>query len=383
MRSALRPLAAFVALGLLATPAAATDRVAVGELKPKTPIVAPLALFAKGTKVGSEPVPVAVGSVYKAPTVGITVAQVREASALWGLVLLDAPVAAKGDLVANAALKTVPLKLGAWLEKPAGLDAVAIAEPADVPIGSTVVDDKRRFVGIVARVPGQPGPVLIRERTLRMFASASVATSVAPAMPPTPLALVVDDGKVSGKLAQRDDELKKSGPRLAAGAAEFSAMPPEVRAEAATSLLQGGFVFGDDDADKTLAVVLPSSGVQLAQALEKVERATRGVRGLKLVVHVLPADQGTQAHARVSGAYCSLQGSSTPSFASLRKALEGATPAPCVGAEASSFLNAEMLLLTRLDIDEPLAAAGSTVVALTEPASVLRAVLETTGNAAK
>jgi hypothetical protein len=380
MRSSLRSLAA---LGLLASSAAATDRVAVGELKPKTPIVAPLALFAKGTKVGSEPVSIAVGSVYKAPVVGVTVAQVKEASALWGLVLLDAPVAAKGDLVTNAAMKSVPLKLGAWLEKPAGLDAVAIVDPPDVPLGSTVVDDKRRFVGIVARVPGQAGPVLIRERTLRMFASASIATSVAPAMPPIPLALVVDDGKVTGKLAQRDDELKKAGPRLAAGAAEFAAMPPEVRAGAASALLQGGFVFGDEDAERTLAVVLPASGVQLAQALEKVDRATKGVRDLRLVVHVLPADAGTQAHARVAGAYCSLQGSANPSFAALRRALEGATPLPCTGSEAGSFLNAEMLLLNRLDVDEPLAAAGSTVVALTEPASVLRAVLEASSASAK
>jgi hypothetical protein len=350
--------------------------VVVGELKPKTPIVAPLALFAKGTKVGADPVPVAVGSVHKAPTVGITVAQVREASALWGLVLLEVPVAAKADLVTNAAVKSVPLKLGAWLEKPAGLDAVEIVEPIDVPFGATVVDDKKRFVGIVARVPGQRSPVLVRERTLRMFASASVATNVAPAMPPVPLALVVDDAKVSGKLALRDDELKRSGPRLAAGAAEFSAMPPEVRVEAATALLQGGFVIGEDDADKTLAVVLPSSGVQLAQALEKIDRATKGVRGLKIVVHVLPADPGTQAHARSAGAYCSLQASSSPSFAALRKALEGASPLPCASSDAGPFLNAEMLLLNRLDIDEPLAAAGSTVVALTEPASVLRALLE-------
>jgi hypothetical protein len=366
----------FAALGLLVTAASAADRVALGELKPKAPIVAPLALFAKGTKVGAEPVPVAVGSVHKAPTVGVTVAQVREASALWGLVLLEAPATAKPDLVTNAAMKSVPLKLGAWLEKPAGLDAVEIVEPADVPVGATVVDDKKRFVGIVARVPGQRNPVLVRERTLRMFASASVAANVAPAMPPVPLALVVDDAKVSGKLALRDDELKRSGPRLAAGAAEFSAMPPEVRADAATALLQGGFVFGDDDADKTLAVVLPSSGVQLAQALEKIDRATKGVRGLKLVVHVLPADPGTQAHARTSGAYCTLQASSSSSFAALRKALESAAPLPCSGGESGSFLNAEMLLLNRLDIDEPLAAAGSTVVALTEPASVIRAVLE-------
>ena len=373
----------FAALGLLVTAASAADRVVVGERKPKTPIVAPLALFAKGTKVGADPVSVAVGSVHKAPTVGITVAQVREASALWGLVLLEAPVAAKADLVTNATMKSVPLKLGAWLEKPAGLDAVEIVEPADVPIGATVVDDKKRFVGIVARVPGQRNSVLVRERTLRMFASASVAANVAPAMPPVPLALVVDDAKVSGKLALRDDELKRSGPRLAAGAAEFSAMPPEVRAGAASALLQGGFVFGDEDAERTLAVVLPASGVQLAQALEKVDRATKGVRDLRLVVHVLPADAGTQAHARVAGAYCSLQGSTNPSFAALRRALEGATPLPCTGSEAGSFLNAEMLLLNRLDIDEPLAAAGTTVVALTEPASVLRAVLEASSASAK
>lgn len=364
------------AFALAASTSFAADRVAVGDLKPKSPIVAPLALFAKGTKVGGEPVSIAVGSVYKAPVVGVTIAQVKEASALWGLVLLDAPVAGKSDTVATTP-KAVPLRLGAWLEKPAGLDAVEIVEPADVPVGSTVVDDKKRFVGIVARVPGQKNPVLVRERTLRMFASASVASNVAPTMPAVPLALVVDDAKVSGKLAQREEELRKSGPRLAAGAAEFAAMPPEVRADAASALLQGGLVLGDDDASKTLAVVLPAGGVALTSALDRLEKVLKGAGDTRVVVHVLPSERGTQARSHAANAYCTLQASSNATFATLRKALEAGAPS-CAERESDSFLSAEALLLQRLDIDEPLAAAGSTVVALTEPASVLRAVLEAT-----
>jgi len=370
------PLASALLSIHVAAGALAADRVAVGEPKAKAPVVAPLALFAKGSKVGSEPVSVAVGSVHRASTVGVTVAQVKEASALWGLVLLDAPAAAKGDVLTTT-VKQVPLRLGAWLEKPAGLDAVEIVEPLDVPVGSTVVDDKKRFVGLVAQIPGHKTPVLVRERTLRIFASASVASNVAPTMPVTPIALVLDDGKVTSKLAQRDDELKRSGPRLAAGAADFEALPPELRADAAEALLHGGFTFGDDDATHTLAVVLPPSGLALTMALEKLEKATRGVPSLRLVVHVLPTDLGTQAHERAMAAYCILHASSDPSFAMLARALEGkAAAVPCGKDGPPSFLRAESLLLTRLDIDEPLAAAGSTVIALTEPASVLRAVIE-------
>jgi hypothetical protein len=362
------------ALALAPSTSSASDRVAVGDLKPKSPIVAPLALFAKGTKVGGEPIPIAVGSVHKAPVVGVTIAQVKEASALWGLVLLEAPVAGKADTL-TAATRTVPLRLGAWLEKPAGLDAVEIVEPLDVPVGATVVDDKKRFVGLVARVPGQKNPVLVRERTLRLFASATVAANVAPTMPAVPLALVVDDAKVSGKLAQRDEELRKGGVRLAAGAAEFSAMPPEVRADAATALLQGGFVLGDEDASKTLAVVLPSGGVALTSALDRLEKVLKGASDVRVVVHVLPSERGTQARMRAASTYCTMQASSTANFGALRKALEGGT-ATCGERESESFLSAEGLLLQRLDIDEPLAAAGSTVVALTEPSSVIRAVLD-------
>jgi hypothetical protein len=368
--------AALAALAFAASTSFAADRVAVGDLKPKSPIVAPLALFAKGTKVGGEPVPIAVGSVYKAPAVGVTIAQVKEASALWGLVLLEGPVAAKSDTL-NATTKTVPLRLGAWLEKPAGLDAVEIVEPLDVPIGATVVDDKKRFVGLVARVPGQKNPVLVRERTLRLFASANVATNVAPTMPAVPLALVVDDVKVSGKLAQRDEELRKGGPRLAAGAAEFAAMPPEVRADAATALLQGGLVLGEEDASKTLAVVLPAGGVALTSALDRLEKVLKGATDTRVVVHVLPSERGTQARMRAASAYCMMQASGSATFGALRKALESGT-ASCTERESESFLSAETLLLQRLDIDEPLAAAGTTVVALTEPASVLRAVLDAT-----
>ncbi len=362
------------AFALAASTSFAADRLAVGDLKPKSPIVAPLALFAKGTKVGGEPISIAVGSVYKAPVVGVTIAQVKEASALWGLVLLEGPVATKADTLTTTT-KTVPLRLGAWLEKPAGLDAVEIVEPLDVPVGATVVDDKKRFVGIVARVPGQKNLVLVRERTLRLFASANVATNVAPTMPAVPLALVVDDAKISGRLAQRDEELRKGGPRLAAGAAEFAAMPPEVRADAAAALLQGGLVIGDDDAGKTLAVVLPADGLALGSALDRLERVLKGVSDTRVVVHVLPSERGTQARARAASAYCMMQASNSATFATLRKTLESGG-ASCSERESDSFLSAETLLLQRLDIDEPLAAAGTTVVALTEPASVLRAVLE-------
>ncbi len=375
MRSSVPSTLLAFLLTAAATPAA--DRVAVGELKTKSPIVAPLALFAKGARVGAEPVSVAVGTMHKTPTLGVTVAQVKEASALWGLVLLEAPASSKGEAL-RANTKSVPLRLGAWLEKPAGLDAVEIVEPTSVPIGSTVVDEKKRFVGVVGRVPGQKNPVLIRERTLRLFASAGVATSVAPTMPASPVALVVDDAKVSERLAARDDELKKGGTKLAIGAAEFAAMPPEVRGEAAGALLQGGFVLGDDRATKTLAVVLPPGGVALARGLERIEKATAGLADLRVVVHVLPADEGTQARARVAGAYCILQTSTKPTFALLRKALEG-EPTPCDAGESRAFLGAEALLLSRLDIDEPLVAAGTTILGLTEPSSVLRAVLEASG----
>jgi len=366
-----------VALIVVSSSSPAADQVAFGELKSKGPVVAPLALFAKGTKVSGEPFSVAVGSVHRTSTVGVTVAQVKEASALWGLVLLDAPLGAKSAVV-NATVRSVPLRLGAWLEKPAGLDAVEIVEPADVPIGSTVVDEKKRFVGIVARVPGQKHLVLIRERTLRLFASASVAANVAPTMPATPIALVVDDSKVSEKLAERDDELKKSGPRLAAGAAEFEAMPPELRADAASALLQGGFAFGDEDASRTLAVVLPSGGLALGTALDRIEKAVKGLAPVRIVVHVLPSDPGTQAHARAASAYCSLQASSEPTLALLRRNLEGLSQATCGADAGRSFFGAEALLLERLNIDEPLAAAGATVLALTEPASVLRAIVQAT-----
>jgi hypothetical protein len=366
-----------VALIAVSSSSPAADRVAFGELKGKSPVVAPLALFAKGTKVSGEPFSVAVGSVHRTSTVGVTVAQVKEASALWGLVLLDAPLGAKSAVV-NATVRSVPLRLGAWLEKPAGLDAVEIVEPADVPIGSTVVDEKKRFVGIVARVPGQKHLVLIRERTLRLFASASVAANVAPTMPATPIALVVDDSKVSEKLAERDDELKKSGPRLAAGAAEFEAMPPELRADAASALLQGGFAFGDEDASRTLAVVLPSGGLALGTALDRIEKAVKGLAPIRIVVHVLPSDPGTQAHARAASAYCSLQASSEPTLALLRRNLEGISQSTCGADAGRSFFGAEALLLERLNIDEPLAAAGATVLALTEPASVLRAIVQAT-----
>ena len=351
---------------------------AVGDARGKGPLIAPLALFAKGTKVGGEAVAVAAGAIHRSGpvSVSVTVAQVREASALWGLVLLDASPPAKSDTVA-ATPQAVPLRLGAWLEKPAGLDAVEIVEPLDVPIGATVVDDKKRFVGIVARVPGHKNPVLIRERTLRLFASGSVATDVAPTMPATPLALVVNDARVTDKMAQREGSLKRSGPRLASGAAEFSALPPELRADAAASLLQGGFSLGDSDSKLSLAVVLPAGGVALTRAIDRVEKAITGFSSLHLVVHILPSDLGTQAQARALASYCILQASSEASWADFRRAMEGAKPAPegCDREGAKSFLSAEMLLLRRLDIDEPLAAAGSTVASLTEPAAVLHAMI--------
>jgi hypothetical protein len=154
-------------------------------------------------------------------------------------------------------------------------------------------------------------------------------------------------------------------------------MPPEVRADAASALLQGGLVIGEDDASKTLAVVLPAGGVALTNALDRLEKVLKGATDTRLVVHVLPSERGTQARTRSASAYCMMQASSSGTLATLRKALESGVPS-CADRESDSFLSAETLLLQRLDIDEPLAAAGTTVVALTEPASVIRAVLDAT-----
>jgi hypothetical protein len=355
----------------------ADDHVAIGDAHARGRMVGALASYGRGPKLAPGAVPVATAATKEAGPVLVSAAVPVEVSALWGLVLLEVGRGERPEVVKRAVARRVPLRLGEWLTRPAGLDAIEILEPETVPVGASVVDERGRLLGLVARVPTSTRPVLVRERTLRLFASQTLAGDWAREMSHAPSALVVDDRGVALKLAARAEALERH-PAVSAGAFEFETDVPDASSAALRALRTGGFAFGPEAAP-SLVVVLPPAGLARTAVLKQLDRVLAENESLRLVIHPLAADPGTEAARLNHRAFCTLwHDEATTASAFVRALADGGASfrEDCDAGVSAAFVRDEAARLRGAGVDEPLLLVRGVPMPITESAATIRASLE-------